>query len=267
MGTEYIIRGGVQGRERLRLLSRVMRPTTMALLQRAGLREGMMCLDVGCGGGDVAFDMAARVGISGRVVGIDLDETKIGMAREEASERGLSNVEFRRADAMQNSLDSPFDFVHARFLLTHLSAPQEALSHMYRSLRTGGIITVEDIDFRGHFCEPDCDAFWRYVDFYTRTVARRGGDANIGPRLPGLLSGAGFENVRMNVVQPAGTSGEVKLLAAITMENIADAVVAEGFAPIEEVERVIAELYEFGMRAGTVMGLPRIVEAWGRREV
>ena len=45
----YIIRGGQAGRERLRLLARVMRPTTAALFERAGVREGMRCLDVGCG--------------------------------------------------------------------------------------------------------------------------------------------------------------------------------------------------------------------------
>lgn len=64
--TTYIIRGGLPGRERLRILSRVMRPTTLALLQRAGVRSGMTCLDVGCGNGDVTFDMARIVGSIGR---------------------------------------------------------------------------------------------------------------------------------------------------------------------------------------------------------
>ena len=45
---DYIIRGGFEGRERLRVLSRVMQPTTLALFQRAGVRPGMECLDVGC---------------------------------------------------------------------------------------------------------------------------------------------------------------------------------------------------------------------------
>jgi hypothetical protein len=45
--THYIIRGGVEGRERLRVLARVMRPATVSLLHRAGIRPGMACLDVG----------------------------------------------------------------------------------------------------------------------------------------------------------------------------------------------------------------------------
>src|ERR1700759_924694 len=96
--SDYIIRGGVQGRERLRILSRVMRPTTMALLQRAGLRQGMTCLEAGCGGGDVAFDMACPVGPSGRVVGIDIDQKVLELAVAEAASQDLNNLEFRPMD-------------------------------------------------------------------------------------------------------------------------------------------------------------------------
>jgi 2-polyprenyl-3-methyl-5-hydroxy-6-metoxy-1,4-benzoquinol methylase len=56
--TSYIVCGGIPGRERLRILSRVIWPTTLALLQRAGIRSGMACLDIGCGIGDLSFDMA-----------------------------------------------------------------------------------------------------------------------------------------------------------------------------------------------------------------
>ena len=42
----YLIRGGIAGRERLRVLARVMRPGTLALLERAGVTAGLRCLDV-----------------------------------------------------------------------------------------------------------------------------------------------------------------------------------------------------------------------------
>lgn len=51
----YIIRGGVEGRERLRGSSRVLHPLSVALLRRAGARTGMRCLEAGCGGGDIAI--------------------------------------------------------------------------------------------------------------------------------------------------------------------------------------------------------------------
>jgi ubiquinone/menaquinone biosynthesis C-methylase UbiE len=70
--SDYVIRGGVEGRERLRILGRVMHPTTRALLDRVALREGMTCLDVGCGGGDVTLEIARIVGPAGHVLGIDV---------------------------------------------------------------------------------------------------------------------------------------------------------------------------------------------------
>jgi hypothetical protein len=66
-------------------------------------------------------------------------------------------------------------------------------------------------------------------------------------------------------VQPAGTDGELKILAPITMESIAAVVLAEGLASPSEVEAVIAELYAFAQTPGSLVSLPRIVEAWGYR--
>ena len=62
----------------------------------------------------------------------------------------------------------------------------------------------------------------------------RGCDPNIGPRLPSLLREAGLVELGMHVVQPAGFDGEVKLIGAITLEAIADAVVGAGLATTAE---------------------------------
>jgi ubiquinone/menaquinone biosynthesis C-methylase UbiE len=261
----YIIRGGVEGRERLRILARVMRPATLSLLRRAGIRPGMACLDVGCGGGDVSFELAQLVGPSGRVVGIDIDEVKIEIARSEARAQQIANIEFRLTNIAESEPEAEFDFAHARFLLSHLPNPAAALAKIGQAIRPEGILVVADTDFRGFFCDPDSPALWRYVELYTETVKRRGGDANIGPRLPALLAQHGFEKVQMNVVQPAGTEGEVKLLSPLTMENIADAVLAEGLASRAEIDQIVVELYEFARAPGTVGSAARVVEAWGYR--
>jgi SAM-dependent methyltransferase len=261
--THYIIRGGLEGRERLRLLARVMRPTTLGLLDRIGLRPGMRCLDVGCGGGDVTFELARIVGPEGGVVAIDMDETKLELARHEAAARQLGNVEFRRSQIGADELGPEFDVVYARFLLTHLKDPVGALATMRPALRPGGVLVVEDIDFSGSFCHPDSAAFRRYVELYTLAARRGGGDPNIGPRLPGLLTDVGLAGVGMHVVQPAGIEGEVKLVNPVTLENIADAVLAAGLASRAELEQIIAELYEAARDTRTVLSLPRIVQAWG----
>ncbi len=262
---DYIIAGGIAGRERLRILSRVLRPATLALLERAGARPGLNCLEAGCGGGDVACDLARLVGPEGRVLGTDIDEPQLAIARSEAEAQGLRNIAFTRSDITREIPDGPFDFIHARFLLTHLPDPAAALARMKTVLKPGGVIALADIDFRGHFSHPESPALARYVALYTETVRRRGGDANIGPRLPGLVSDAGFDDVRMTMVQPAANDGEIKLITPITMQNIAGAVLRAELASKDEVDAIVTELYAFARTPGTISGLPRIFEVWAKR--
>lgn len=55
-------------------------------------------LDLGSGGGIDCFLAARRVGPEGRVIGVDMTEEMIGLARENAAKSGLKNVEFRHGE-------------------------------------------------------------------------------------------------------------------------------------------------------------------------
>lgn len=89
----YVIAGGREGKERLKLLSQVLRPTTSRLLQHnVNLSEGIKCLDVGCGGGFVTALMANIVGPEGEVVGVDADEEILKLARADAEAKNRRNV-------------------------------------------------------------------------------------------------------------------------------------------------------------------------------
>jgi 2-polyprenyl-3-methyl-5-hydroxy-6-metoxy-1,4-benzoquinol methylase len=263
--TSYIIRGGAAGRERLRVLAGIHRLSTLSLLRRAGVQPGMVCLDVGCGGGDVSVELARLVAPNGRVVAIDLDEVKIDIARAEAAAQQVSNVDFRVANLEDCVLREEFDVAHARFVFSHLRNPADVLTKIRTALKPGGVVVVADTNFQGLFSQPDSPAVHRYVKLFIETVKRRKGDADIGLRLPELLSQAGFENIHLSVVQHAGMSGDTKLITPITLENIADAVIAEGVASRADVERLVVELYDFARDPNTVLSGPRIIETWARR--
>ena len=261
----YAIRGGMQGRERLKLLSRVMHESTAALFERVGIAAGMTCLDIGCGSGDVTLELARRVGPKGRAVGADIDSTKLDLCRADATNLSVSNVEYRSIDIRERPERPEFDVVHARFLLTHLSDPAGAVNAFYDHLKPGGLVIVQDIDFTGLFVYPDSHAFRRYHELYCTAVRNRGGDPDIGPRLPLLLKERGFADIKVNVTQPVGCEGEVKVINALTMENIGDAVLADELATREEIDEIVRELYEYAADPKTIAGTPRIVQAWGRK--
>ncbi|MEE8633540.1 MAG: class I SAM-dependent methyltransferase [Methyloceanibacter sp.] len=229
------------------------------------MREGMTCLDMGCGGGDVSFELAMIAGPKGRVLGIDIDNEKLAIAREEASAKRLENVEFRNANAMHEADEiGSFDFTFARQLLCHVPDPAHVLKEMIAYASPGGLVAVEDIDFNGYFCHPPCPALDLYMSLVRRTMRSRGGNADIGPELPGLLIAAGLEDVEMRVVQPAATQGEIKLIQPITMDSVTEAVVADGLANASHVKEITDALYDYAEDPKTVMSVPRYIQAWGR---
>lgn len=81
---------------------------------------------------------------------------------------------------------------------------------MRRAIRPGGVAVVEDIDFGGYFCHPQCAGFDAYVRLYRAAAARQGADADIGPKLYGMALEAGWRDVKVNVAQPTFASGEGK---------------------------------------------------------
>lgn len=263
----YAIRGGKEGKKRLDVLARVLMPTTAQLLNRAGLIRGMKCLDVGCGGGHVTMLMAGIVGPEGRVVGTDADPVILALAGEEAEAAKITNVTFRQLDACACSWHNEFDVVYARFLLSHLNEPENCIAAIVEACAAGGTIVVEDTDFAGSFSHPTCAAYERYKELYEELLQRRGGDANIGPKLPAMFRTAGVQSVELNVIQPAPIQGDGKLMAPLTVSRISEALIAEELATEDEVQQILTELNQVAADSETLLSLPRIFQVWGKRAV
>lgn len=261
----YVIKGGQVGRDRLRVLSRVLQPTTGGLLERLAVAPSAKVLDVGCGGGDVTLSWA-RLVPEGRVVGIDVDDTKVAIARDDADASGARNVEFRVGDVGDADLGrESFDVVYARFLLCHLPDPERVLQRMFDAVVPGGLLVVEDTDIDGSVAYPPSAAFARSLDLYTAALRGRGGDPNIGWRVPLLMQDVGVTDIAMDVVQPAGVTGDAKTIQTLTLAATRDAIVAAGLATGDEVDQVAAELAAFVARPDTVVTVARIVQTWGRK--
>ena len=107
LSDNYLIRGGIEGRERLRSIARVMSPTTLAFLESFPLAPDARCLDVGCGGGDVTLALS-RIVPRGHVTGVDFDGSKILLAQQEAKGLGMSQLSHRRMTGMISFMSALF---------------------------------------------------------------------------------------------------------------------------------------------------------------
>jgi ubiquinone/menaquinone biosynthesis C-methylase UbiE len=262
--TEYVIRGGKPGYDRLMLLARERWPDTRALLERAGISAGMHCIDLGCGGGEVTMEIARLVAPGGTVVGADMDEIKLALARQAAAERQLSNVEFRVLDVRDWDERAAYDAVYTRFLLQHLSQPASLLRRMWAAVAEGGVMIVEDTDFDGWCCDPANEGFELFLDVYRRVLQHRGGDHAMGRRLYRCFLAAGIPDPQVTLVQPVH-KGEAKTLAWSTLEATADAIIAEGVATSGQVTAALASLRRFTDDPATLICGPRVFQLWSQR--
>jgi ubiquinone/menaquinone biosynthesis C-methylase UbiE len=113
-----------------------------AVFPRLPVSAGDRVVDVGCGFGDTAIELARRVGPAGRVLGLDCCDAFLEFGRRDAAAAGLGNVEFVEADVQRYPFDGEFDFCFSRFGTQFFENPVAALRNMRRSLRPGGTMTM-----------------------------------------------------------------------------------------------------------------------------
>jgi demethylmenaquinone methyltransferase/2-methoxy-6-polyprenyl-1,4-benzoquinol methylase len=113
---------------------------------RAELEPGDSALDVCCGTGDLAFELARRVGSGGVVVGCDFSEPMLELARRTAAGRGVGQVRFEWADALELPYpDEAFDAVTVGFGARNLADLERGLAELTRVLRPGGRLVILEI--------------------------------------------------------------------------------------------------------------------------
>jgi len=111
-------------------------------VDRADVKPGDAILDVCCGTGDLAFELARRVAPGGHVVGCDFSEQMLDLAREKAADRGVP-VRFEWADALQLPYDdNRFDAVTVGFGVRNFADRDRGLREMARVLKPGGRLVI-----------------------------------------------------------------------------------------------------------------------------
>lgn len=139
-------------------------------LEKLHVEPGSRVVDVGCGWGDTAIQLARKTGPEGFVLGLDCVDQFLEHGRREAEKAGLDNIRFEAQDVERYPFGPTFDLCFSRFGMMFFENPVAAMRNVRGSLRPGGTLmfivwrTIDDNPWLGlpkqvvlDFLEPPGD--------------------------------------------------------------------------------------------------------------
>jgi len=226
------------------------------------LKKGFRILDCGCGVGSITLDLAELVA-PGQVIGVDMDEGQLRIARANAKERVLTNVTFEQGDIYELRFElGTFDAALAHTLLYHLSDPVRALQELRRVLKPGGIAAISDDDFDTVTISPEHPFVKRLTEIWKKVVLFNGGNPFYSRNLRGLMLEAGFARTEGFAVaaEHYGKLEETRRMAGFISRQMSDPMlvnlaVSQGWTTKAELDEMLAWIRDWGERPDAFMAI------------
>lgn len=153
----------------------------------AELNAGEVVLDLGSGGGIDVLLSARRVGATGKAYGLDMTDDMLTLARQNAAEAGVENVEFLKGQIEHIPLpDASVDVIISNCVINLSGDKRQVIKEAFRVLKPGGRFAVSDVVVRGDV--PD--AVRRNMELWVGCVA----GALEETEFKTLLADVGFKN-------------------------------------------------------------------------
>jgi SAM-dependent methyltransferase len=221
------------------------------------LKPGMSLLDCGCGPGTITVGFAEVVA-PGEVVGTEIEEAHVVLARANAAKHRVTNVQFKAANLYQLPFDGgSFDAVFISAVLSNLSEPLRGLHEALRVLKPGGVIGIKEFDHGGDFIYPSDPALEKYAECYLRMRRDNGHDPETGRKIGALLLEAGFADLKFAAVyesfaDPKRAGAFANVSAGLLAEGWGETFVTRGWATTAEIEEMRAAWQKFAASPGAI---------------
>jgi len=239
--SSYILGVGEKGAKNLNLQHKMLEKNSIEQLKKAGLRQGMVVWDVGCGSGEMTEYIASVVGNSGYVYAMDVSEDQIKVAKKRIEDAGYKNVSFVVGDilAINNNNFKKADIVHSRLLLMHVKNANKAIHNMISLLKPSGVVTLEEssMDSMKDSCKNiSLEKYYKLLVDYAKL---RNTDYNIGRKLPSLCADLNiFSKIEYYVTKFDLSSSNGRHLLLSRFDEVKEKLVDTRLASKEEMDKI-----------------------------
>ncbi len=201
---EYVFNSATDPTElnRLRSIESIFDPATRRRILLGGLKQGARCLEVGAGAGAVMRWLSEQVGPSGHVTAVDINTRFLNNqpANVTVIEGDVRSVAF---------VPGSFDLIHARYVLVHIPEPKLVLDSLWKALKPGGALVIEEPDFsfyRG-LSGAEVPSFNNVHQAILHMYTAKGVDPALGAQLPTLFQSLGAKNLLIENDAPISRGG------------------------------------------------------------
>ena len=262
---EYLLGYRAAEQDRLGLQALKLADDSMWLFERVGVSAGQHVVDVGCGPRGCLDLLAALVGPTGTVVGIEPSEDAADRARTFVAAQRLSNVEVRVGDGRKTGLDrDAFDAVMTRLVLVNVPRPEELVAEAVAIARPGGVVAYHEVAWPLQAFDPPLAAWDRLYEMFVAHAELHGVDLFVGRRLARLLREHGLLDVEANAISRIYPIGHARRMLAVDfIANLRDRFIDEGLVEVDELDALTAALLQHLEDPNTMVISNLFIQAWG----
>lgn len=264
---EYFLGYQQNEQQRLQQQAQLLAHDSAWLFDQIGLAAGAHVVEFGCGPQGCLDLLAARVGPTGRVIGVERSPETVTLARKFIADSQLLNVEVLHGDARATGLSpATFDLVTARLVLVNVPRPEEIVAEAVALVRPGGWVAFHEVDWAACLCDPPSPAWDDLIALMHNYAALNGIDLWVGRKTPRLLRAAGLIDVQVNPLLHAYPLGHPRRNVMLDFaHNLSDRFLEQKLITEPALTALKHALVHHLNQAETLVLIGPYVQAWGRK--
>ena len=254
--------GGAAKRKRGQIMSAVLMKPSLALFKSVAGEMKLNGIDLFCGQGDLTQELFHSLGPGSSVIGFDMDEINIRIARERYSkkEQGLL---FHQLKSENWEMQGGYDFVYCRAFLNDMYSSLDLARKVYAALNPSGFAIFELLDTSNFQCVPQNHAHDRYVELIKLLRTKRNTSTLDPIQFQSLLTHVHFSKVHIQQVAPSFLDDDYKQIGSITLESISPILYKYKMSSQTELLALYYELKNFEKQTNTMISMPGVYQFVG----